>query len=125
MENDKLKIEGKENLIQKKAYQLAVSIVRFCKSNNDNRLINPLIMQLLRSGTSVGANIEEAQQSESRNDFIHKLKISLKEAYEVRYWLNLLQDTESSVINCEDLLRQIDEVIRLLVSSVKTLKTHD
>ena len=117
---------GKDgNLIQKKAYQLAVNIIRFCKSNNNDRLINPLVMQLLRSDTSVGANIEEAQQSESKKDFIHKIKISLKEAYEVRYWLNLFKDTESSVTNCEDLLQQIDEVIRLLVSSIKTLKANE
>ncbi len=125
MKNEKLQIEGKRNLIQQKAYQLAVSVVLFCKSNANDRPTNPLIMQLLRSGTSVGANIEEAQQSESKKDFIHKLKISLKEAYEVRYWLNLLKDTESSVTNCEDLLQQIDEVIRLLVSSIKTLKAND
>lgn len=125
MKNIQFNQEQGSNVIRKKAYEFAVDIVNFCKCSNNDRLMNPLITQLLRSGTSIGANIEEAQQSESRKDFIHKLKISLKEAYEVRYWLSLLGDTDSSIKTGTDaLIEKTDEIIRLLVSITKTLKSQ-
>ena len=80
-----------------------------------------LSKQLLKSGTSIGANIEEAQQAQSKNDFISKMSIALKEGYETRYWLRLLCD--SKILTLEEtkgLLSDVDELIRMLVAVIKT-----
>jgi len=82
-----------------------------------------LSRQLLRSGTAIGALVREAEYAESKKDFIHKMSISLKEANETRYWLDLLR--ESDLIGNLDLTKVDDEVlqiIRLLVSIVKSSK---
>ena len=79
--------------------------------------------QLLRSGTSIGANIREAEQAESKADFIHKLSIALKEANETEYWLDLLQETKY-LNNSEYISIQMDikELLKLLMSIIKTSK---
>lgn len=83
-----------------------------------------LSKQILRSGTSIGANIEEAFQGESKSDFIHKLAISNKEAFETHYWLRLLRDSEILEKKIADsLLADCDELQKLLVSSIKTAKS--
>ena len=83
-----------------------------------------LSKQVLRSGTSIGANIIEATPAESRSDFIHKLSISLKESYEMEYWLNLLRDggyiTESQA---SSLLEDCCELQKILTASIKTAKS--
>lgn len=82
-----------------------------------------LSKQILRSGTSIGANIEEAYQGESKSDFIHKLAIANKEAFETHYWLRLLRDSgylEKKI--ADSLLFDCDELQRILVSSIKTAK---
>ncbi len=77
------------NLILNKTMEFAVSIVKLCDElNNDKKYI--IANQLLKSGTSIGANIREAQNSESRADFIHKFKIAAKEIKETEYWLELI-----------------------------------
>jgi four helix bundle protein len=79
--------------------------------------------QLLRSGTSIGANISEAQQAQSRADFTSKLNIALKEATETEYWLRLLVATDylnDSEFN--SIVQDCDELIKILVSSIKTIK---
>ncbi len=84
-----------------------------------------LSRQLLRSGTAIGALVREAEHAESKKDFIHKMSISLKEANETRYWLDLLR--ESDLIGNLDLTKVDDEVlqiIRLLVSIVKSSKQN-
>ncbi|MFH1670018.1 MAG: four helix bundle protein [Patescibacteria group bacterium] len=109
-------------ILQQKAFAFALDIVSFCKEL-DKRREYVLSKQLLKSGTSIGANIEEAQQAESRKDFISKYSISLKEAYESRYWLKIIgkgvQGTEKTTTR---LLSDVDEIIRILVVSIKTLK---
>ena len=85
-----------------------------------------LSKQILRSGTSIGANIEEAFQAESKSDFIHKLSIANKEAFETHYWLRLLRDgvvIENTV--AESLLSDCDELQRMLVSAIKTSKSRN
>ena len=79
--------------------------------------------QILRSGTSIGANIEEANQTQSKADFIHKLSIALKESFETHYWLRLLRDSEileDKIAN--SLLTDCEEVQKILTSSIKTSK---
>ena len=79
--------------------------------------------QLLRSGTSIGANINEAQDAQSKNDFISKLSIALKEARESKYWIELLRETKFlSIKEAESLLEDLVEVIKLLVSIIKSAK---
>jgi four helix bundle protein len=82
-----------------------------------------LSKQILRSGTSIGANIEEANQAQSKMDFIHKLSIALKEAAETNYWLRLLRD--SKLIEpklAESFLNDCEELQKMLTSSIKTSK---
>ena len=84
--------EGKENIIVQKSYAFALEIVRLYKVlSGKNEYV--LSKQILRSGTSIGANIHEAVSSESKRDFIHKMGIALKESRETCYWLNLLKDS--------------------------------
>ena len=74
-----------DNAIESKSFQFAVRIVNLCRHLRDNRHETVLSRQLLRSGTSIGANVAEAQQAQSRPDFVAKLSISLKEAVETNY----------------------------------------
>ena len=76
--------------------------------------------QLIRSGTSIGANIEEAQGASSRKDFINKMNISKKEARETRYWLKLINDAQLINNNMSGLLEEINEIINILTAIVKT-----
>jgi four helix bundle protein len=79
----------KKNIIKDKSFVFAVEIVYLCKILTEKKEFE-LSKQLLRSGTSIGANIREAEHAQSKADFIHKLSISLKEANETEYWLDLL-----------------------------------
>jgi four helix bundle protein len=83
-----------------------------------------LSKQLIRSGTSIGANIEEASGAQSDSDFIAKLHISLKEAKESHYWIRLLRDTDFiTQAQAESMLTDLNEIITLLTRSLKTLKS--
>ena len=82
----------KENLILTKSYAFALEIIQVYKILSEQKEF-VLSKQLLRSGTSVGANVHEAVSSESKKDFVHKLTIALKEARETAYWLQLLKDS--------------------------------
>ncbi|MBK7957295.1 MAG: four helix bundle protein [Bacteroidetes bacterium] len=84
----------KNNILQEKSYAFAIRIVQTYKILKSDHREFILSKQLLRSGTSIGANIEEAIGGQSKVDFIHKLSISYKEARETSYWLKLLRDTE-------------------------------
>ena len=79
-----------------------------------------LSKQLLKSGTSIGANIEEAQAAESKKDFIHKTSIALKEARETKYWLLLLEKSERENSDYKKHLGYIEEIIRILVTIIKS-----
>lgn len=85
---------GKDNIIVKKSYSFALGIIGLYKTLVENKKEFVLSKQMLRSGTSKGANINEAVTSESKKDFIHKLSIAVKEVRETGYWLNLLKDSE-------------------------------
>jgi four helix bundle protein len=79
-----------------------------------------LSRQLLKSSTSIGANVEEASAAQSRKDFISKMTIASKEARETRYWLKLLNRSQLINYNYENFLKNIDEMIRILTAIVKT-----
>ena len=112
------------NIIQEKSYSFAIRIV-----NTYKHLVNKsefvLSKQLLRSGTSIGANIEEAIGAQSRKDFYMKLTISYKEARETHYWIRLLKDTnflevklaDSLLVNCEEILRIIGSIQKSIKAS--------
>ena len=79
-----------DNVIESKSFSFAVRIVKLCRNLQSDNKEFVLSKQLLRSGTSIGANVAESQQAQSRADFISKLSIALKEAVETNYWLRLL-----------------------------------
>ncbi|MEC4807336.1 MAG: four helix bundle protein [Jaaginema sp. PMC 1079.18] len=109
--------------ICQRTYQFAVRIVKLCQFLDQNPGVSrTLAQQLLRSGTSIGANLREAQSAESKRDFFHKLKIALKEARETEYWLDLLIDSELVPPNRIKPLRlECRELCRILIASTKKL----
>ncbi len=112
-----------KSLIKEKAFDFALDIINLFKQlNQKNEFI--ISKQLMRSGTSIGANIEEGLQGQSRADFISKLSISLKEAFETRYWLELLKYSHLVDINVDSYLNKITEIIRILTSILKSSKIN-
>jgi four helix bundle protein len=113
----------KESILKTKSYDFALRILklhRFLVRENKEYILSK---QILRSGTSVGANIEEANQAQSKADFIHKLSIALKEASETNYWLRLLRDGEILEPKlAESILHDCEEIQRMLTASIKTSK---
>ena len=110
------------NPLYDKSLTYAVGIVEL--SDKLKKHDNTMADQLKRSGTSVGANVSEAQYAQGRKDFISKLSIALKEASESRYWLSLISQTNNATASdAQHLIRQIDEIIRILTTSIKTTKT--
>ena len=110
------------NVAYDKSFEYAVEIVALAKELTEKRQYG-LANQLLRSGTSVGANISESEYAQSRTDFISKMSISLKEASESRYWLRLLKETgDIAEADAQRLISQADEIIRILTASIKTAK---
>jgi four helix bundle protein len=112
------------NPLVDKSFKFAVRILKFYKYQiTKSAQYNSLLKQLLRSGTSIGANVSESQESESKKDFIHKLSIALKESRETQYWLRLLIESELiSHQEFQSLSDDCEEVIKLLVSIIKKLK---
>jgi four helix bundle protein len=111
----------KDNLIVNKSFQFALKIVSFCELLETNRKY-VVGRQLLKSGTSIGANVREAQNAESKADFIHKLKIAAKEADETEYWLLICKHSESYPFE-EQLLLDIEELIRILSKIISSSKS--
>jgi TIGR02436 family protein len=114
-----------ENILAPKSYKFALRIIGLYKLLTTERKEFVLSKQVLRSGTSVGAMIREAEHAQSRADFLNKMNIALKEINETGYWLMLLKDN-SYLNNSEfdSIYKDCDELIRLLVSTVKTLKNN-
>ncbi len=112
-----------ENILKDKSYSFAIDIVKATEQIISQRKEYVLSKQLIRSGTSIGALIREAEFAQSKPDFINKISISLKEANETIYWINLLKDT--NYISEElfvSLSKNCHELISMLVASVKTAK---
>jgi four helix bundle protein len=109
-----------ENFILEKSYSFALQIMALVKEIREKREYD-LASQLWRSGTSIGANVEEAQAAQSRADFRSKMAIAVKEAREVHYWLRLTRDGNViASIQVTPLIDAIDEIIRLLTAIVKS-----
>ena len=103
----------------------AVDILDLCEKVKERKKASVLISQLLRCGTSIGANIHEANYASSKADFINKFQIALKECYETDYWLDIFRD--SAVVSQEDyerLFSQCSKIRKLLISSINTAKTN-
>ncbi len=112
-----------DNPIQRKSYSFALTILRLQKELIGRREY-VLANQLLRSGTAIGANVEEALAGQSRRDFAAKMAIASKEAREARFWLRLLTDGEIlDAARTTTLLADADELVRLLTAIVKTAQS--
>ena len=113
----------KDNVIKDKTYGFALQVIKTYKKLASEQKEFVLSKQLLRSATSIGANIEEADGSISKREFISKVQISYKEAKETLYWLRLLHDSAYLVTSdFEVLSAQCDEIIRILSAILKTSK---
>ena len=110
----------KDNVIRNRSYQFALRIIKLCLWLRENKHFE-ISNQLLRSATSIGANVEEALAGHSRKDFLHKMTIASKEARETFYWLRLLRDSE--ILNTEqsqDIISESEEIVKILTSIIKT-----
>lgn len=118
-------MENKKSILREKSYAFALRTVKLNRHLAEAKKEFVLSKQVLRSGTSIGANVTEASQAQSKQDFVHKLSISLKEAFETEYWLNLLQDSELiTKAQAESLLEDCKELQKILTSSIKTVKKN-
>ena len=116
----------KENLLVDLSKQFAVDIIKLYDEIRDTKKHTVLINQLLRCGTSIGANIHEGNYASSRADFINKFHIALKECYETEYWLDIMKD--AGIISLErfsDLDAKCRKIRKLLSASIKTAKDND
>ena len=112
-----------KSILKDKSYAFAIKIVTFSQFLLAEKKEYVLSKQILRSGTSKGALIREAEFGQSKPDFIHKMSVALKEANETAYWLNILKDTGYLTLEKFDLLQKDEmELIAMLVSTVKTTK---
>ena len=113
----------KESVLKIKSFRFAVRIVNLYKYLCEEKKEFVISKQLMKCGTSVGANVREAEYSESKADFVHKMAIALKEANETVYWLELLNATEYIAdIEFESINNDAVELIKLITSSIKTAK---
>ena len=116
--------ETKPNIIRDRAYKFALMIIQLYKELCANKEY-VLSRQLLRSGTSIGANIEEATAAQSKKDFISKMSIASKEARETHYWLRLLRDSNiCSRVSYTEAINESDELIKILTAIVKTSQNN-
>jgi four helix bundle protein len=114
----------KENVILKKSFEFALNIIEVYRNLNAEKEFI-LSKQLLRSGTSIGANVNESISAVSRKDFLNKLSTSLKEARETKYWLLLLDKSKLTKQNFNNLLEDIEEIIKILSAITKTTKQNN
>ena len=113
-----------DSVLRDRAKEFAKTVVFLCRDMKSNHKESVLINQLLRSATSIGANLHEAQYAQGTKDFISKLEIAQKECYETEYWLELLFET--NCMNEEDyktLQNDCGAIRRMLISSLKTIKS--
>lgn len=110
----------KENVIVEKSIDFSLAVIKYCEVLEQDRKY-VIAKQLLRSATSIGANILEAQNAESKADFIHKMKIAAKEASETLYWLILCDRSESYTFDkrLKDQLEEISRILSKIISSSK------
>ena len=109
----------KENIIVTKTFDFALSVVNlFVQLKKENEFI--ISKQILRSATSIGANVEEAIAAQSRKDFIHKMSIASKEARETKYWLRLLEKSNLTSISMTNYIIEIEHILNIITKIIKT-----
>ena len=114
---------GKVNILKTKSFEFAIKVIDLYRDLRKEHKEFVISQQVVRCGTSIGALLREAEYAESLKDFMHKLCISLKEANECTYWLELLFKTEYiKVDRYNSLINDINEIIKMLISSIKTIK---
>ena len=119
-------MQSKSSILREKSYAFAIRIVRMFQHISSEKRKFILSKQVLRSGTSIGANICEADQAQSKADFVHKLSISLKESFETEYWLNLLRDTDYlTAKQADSLIDDCCELQKILTASVRTARANN
>ena len=115
----------KKNPLETRTKRFALDVIKFVASLKPSRPAKVIARQVLKSGTSVGANYREATRAESRSDFIHKLAICEKEAAETEYWLELLAESRLAPLEqCDELLRECSELLAIIVASIRTAKSR-
>jgi four helix bundle protein len=116
----------RKSILKEKSFQFALRIIKLYKYLTDEKKEYIMSKQLLRSGTSVGANIREAQNAQSTSDFIHKLSISQKECDEVLYWLELLNQAEYlTEAKFNPIYSEANELLKMLRSAILTSKNNN
>lgn len=116
----------KDNIIREKSYAFALRIIKLYQYLINTKKEYVLSKQILRSGTSVGANIEEAIGGQSDKDFKAKLTIAYKEARESKYWIRLLRDSDYlSKTEAKSLLAECEEILKILGTIIKTMKNRN
>ena len=115
----------RENVVKNKSFDFELRIVKLNQYLVSDKKEFVISKQILRSGTSIGANVREGEHAESKADFIHKLNIALKEANETKHWLDILFETVYLEKKLYDSLNfDIKELLKLLISIIKTTKTN-
>ena len=115
-------MKEKENVILDLTFEFAIEIINYCEELELHRKY-VISKQLLRSGTSIGANVREAQSPESKADFIHKMKIAAKEANETEYWLSLCKKA-TSYPNCDHLFPALISIQKILSKIISNSKAN-
>lgn len=113
----------KDNLILNKSFDFALKIISFSEEVRQNNHFE-MASQIFKSGTSIGANIREAQNAESKPDFIHKFKISAKEADELYYWLLLCKKSEFYPTPDETLIDELNSIILIISKIISSSKKN-
>jgi len=115
-----------QNIILEKSYNFGLRTVKLYMHLRKNKVERELLIQFLKCGTSVSANVEEAEGGQSLNDFIHKIGIAYKEAREAHYWLRLLRDSELLELKlANSFIQDAEEIKKILASILKTSKAKE
>ncbi|MEO2060174.1 MAG: four helix bundle protein [Mesonia sp.] len=112
-----------ENIIIDKTFNFSLSIISLFKKLQKNKEFI-ISKQLLRSATSIGANVEEATAAQSKRDFINKMSIASKEARETKYWLRLLNDSELTTLDVLDEIKEVNHIINIITKIIITAKNN-
>lgn len=114
-----------KNDLEVRTKRFALDVIKFVTSLKLSRPVEVMARQVLKSGTSIGANYREATRAESRSDFIHKLAICEKEAAETEYWIEIFDESRlASEERCDELRRECRELLAIIVASIRTAKSR-
>ncbi len=114
----------RKNELLENSFAFALRIVKLSRLLAEQKEF-VISKQILKSGTSIGANITEAQQAESRRDFVHKLSIANKEAFETEYWIRLLREIgDITFVQADSLISDCNSIQRMLISVIKKLRSE-